>query len=175
MHYLLLTKLILLLSFTPLDLLSVGFFLFSLYFYPDLAIHRWPSLLWVVGEFLLSAYVLLLIVRYACFFTVCVCTSSLTTVHHLNEQRRAVERLIFHGSQAFSRPSKGTSSIGHPNCLPLKSRLVVERHLREHSTTTAIIITGNERFFGSAMAAFVYTNVRIFFLLFLYQKSLATF
>ncbi|KAH9393224.1 hypothetical protein TYRP_022087 [Tyrophagus putrescentiae] len=143
-----------------INISSVGFFLFSLYFYPDLAIHRWPSLLWVVGEFLLSAYVLLLIVRYACFFTVCVCTSSLTTVHHLNEQRRAVERLIFHGSP-FSRPSKGTSSIGHPNCLPLKSRLVVERHLREHSTTTSIIITGNGRFFGSAMAAFVYTNIPI--------------
>ncbi len=126
----------------------MAFLATSLYFYPDLSIHPlWPTTVWLLGEFLLSSYVLLLIIRYAAFFTTGVLTAGLIFVRHLNEQRRAVERLL----QGLL--IKKTERYLSPNC-----RLTVERHLAEHNTVSYLILAGSERMFGNATAAFVYTN-----------------
>lgn len=136
-----------------LDVLSVAFGCLFLWVYPDLNIHFWSTYYWVVGESLATIYVLLLIVRYAYFFTQCVFVALIATLNHLSAERKTVEQILSKSSKFVQK---------RDSFLLLKYRLAIEQHLREHNLMCYIIVTGADELFSSTMACFVYTNVRGF-------------
>lgn len=119
------------------------------YHYPAWHLHSWLTILWVCFDLLLAWSLLLRLIRYAIFFTLCTLMGTITLAGHSLQMRRKVEKRLL--ATSFRR------------CRRLSPRWkgLLKEHLREHSLVTYYAISGSEALNGPVLYAFLCTNVPI--------------
>lgn len=85
----------------------------------------------------------------------CVFVALIATLNHLSAECKIIEQIVIKKSKYLQEKRGGF--------LPLKCRLALEQHLREHNLMCYIIVTGTDELFSDTMACFVYTNVSVYF------------